>query len=170
MSVNVGLDGRGRYHKRWTAFGLGCGAFKLPWEPFFDAHIMPRKLREWPAYKTLNKTIQDFKTVLPLLVSLSQPSVEARHWAAVMKVTGTKFDVTGSEFTLQTLLEAGIAQCAEDIEEICESAQKQLGIKNKMNDIKNRWSIENFEFGNWKTKYYEWSSSGINNNWFKVFY
>ena len=113
---------------------------------------MPRKLREWPAYKTLNKTIQDFKTVLPLLVSLSQPSVEARHWAAVMKVTGTKFDVTGSEFTLQTLLEAGIAQCAEDIEEICESAQKQLGIKNKMNDIKNRWSIENFEFGNWKTR------------------
>ena len=43
MSVNVGLDGRGRYHKRWTAFGLGCGAFKLPWEPFFDAHIMPKK-------------------------------------------------------------------------------------------------------------------------------
>lgn len=39
MSVNVGLDGRGRYHKRWTAFGLGCGAFKLPWGPFFDAHI-----------------------------------------------------------------------------------------------------------------------------------
>ena len=43
MSVNVGLDGRGRYHKRWTAFGLGCGAFKLPWGPFFDAHIMPKK-------------------------------------------------------------------------------------------------------------------------------
>ena len=52
---------------------------------------MPRKLREWPAYKTLNTTVQDFKTVLPLLVSLSQPSVEARHWAAVMKVTGKRF-------------------------------------------------------------------------------
>ena len=49
--------------------------------------------------------------------------------------------MTGSEFTLQTLLEAGIAQHAEDIEEICEAAQKQLGIRNKMNDIKNQWSI-----------------------------
>ena len=97
---------------------------------------MPRKLREWPAYKELNKTVTDFKTVLPLLVSLSHPSVESRHWASVMKVTGQKFDVTSSEFTLQTLLEAGIAQHAEDIEEICESAQKQLGIRNKMNDIK----------------------------------
>jgi dynein heavy chain len=69
-----------------------------------------------------------------------------------MKVTGKKFDVTGSEFTLQTLLEAGIAAHAEDIEEICEAATKQLGIRNKMNDIKNRWSIEDFEFGNWKTR------------------
>ena len=113
---------------------------------------MPKKLRNWPAYNETNKTIQDFKTVLPLLVSLSSPSVEARHWAGVMKITGKKFDVTGSEFTLQTLLEAGIAQHAEDIEEICEAAQKQLGIRNKMNDIKNQWSIADFEFGTSKNR------------------
>ena len=113
---------------------------------------MPRKLRDWPAYKELCKTVADFKTVLPLLVSLSSPAVQARHWQAVMKVTGTKFDVTGSEFTLSTLLEAQIAKYAEDIEEICESATKQLGIQNKMNDIKNRWSIEDFEFAPYKTR------------------
>ena len=60
--------------------------------------------------------------------AFSCPAVQPRHWQSVMKVTGTKFDVTGSEFTLSTLPEAHIAKYAEEIEEICESATKQLGI------------------------------------------
>jgi dynein heavy chain len=113
---------------------------------------MPKKLRDWEAYTVLFQQIQDFKTVLPLLVALSSPAVEARHWNDVMRVTDTQFDISGSEFTLQTLIDADLAKYAEDVEEICEAAQKQLGIKNKMNEIKTRWITEIFEFSMWKSR------------------
>jgi dynein heavy chain, axonemal len=113
---------------------------------------MPKKLRDWQAYKDLGQQIGDFKLILPLLQALSHPSVESRHWNDVMKVTGTTFDVTGSEFTLQTLIDADLARHAEDVEEICEAANKQLGIKTKMLEIKNNWATYDFEFQMWKDR------------------
>ena len=96
--------------------------------------------------------IEDFAAVLPLLQELSKESIKTRHWGEVMKVTGTTFNVDGAEFKLQTLLDANLVAHIEDIEEICDSADKQLGIENKLREIKERWDLEEFQFMPWKAK------------------
>jgi dynein heavy chain len=112
---------------------------------------MPKKLREWAAYDDLKIKLENFQTVLPLLQALSKKSIKTRHWGDVMKVTGTTFVVEGSEFKLGTLLDLGLADFKDDIEDITEGADKQLGIEIKLAEIKEAWAVADFEFMPWKT-------------------
>ena len=76
----------------------------------FDARCtkMPRRLRDWDAYKTLRQQIDDFRAVLPLLEELSKESIEQRHWDEIKSITGTDFDQNEEGFKLETLLEANL--------------------------------------------------------------
>eukprot|EP01029_Cantina_marsupialis_P005375 TRINITY_DN157_c1_g2_i1.p1 TRINITY_DN157_c1_g2~~TRINITY_DN157_c1_g2_i1.p1 ORF type:complete len:3733 (+),score=1529.44 TRINITY_DN157_c1_g2_i1:1436-11200(+) len=111
---------------------------------------MPKSLREWEAYQDLRQRIEDFQTVLPLLQELSKESIKTRHWGEVMKITGSTFSVEGLK--LETLLASGLVKYKDDIEEICEGADKQLSIENKLLEIKERWAVEEFHFTTWKTR------------------
>ena len=111
---------------------------------------MPKRLRGWEAYRDLKRMVEDFQTVLPLLQELSKESIKPRHWQEVMTVTGKTFNVEGSEFRLRTLLDANLVAVAEEIEEITDGADKQLAIEQKLGVIRERWSIERFEFKDWK--------------------
>jgi dynein heavy chain len=111
---------------------------------------MPKKLRDWDAYVELKQKIEDFQTVLPLLTELSKESIKPRHWSEVMKVTGKTFTVDSEELKLQTLLDADLVTPHEEVEEICEGADKELGIESKLAEIKERWALEDFDFMPWK--------------------
>jgi len=112
---------------------------------------MPGKLREWEAYKDLKKQIDDFTVVLPLLRSLAKPSVMQRHWTEVSRRCGTEL-VVGPDFRLRTLLEANLLRVADDIEDICDSADKQLQVQNKIAEIAEAWQLREFEFMEWKQR------------------
>lgn len=112
---------------------------------------MPGKLRDWDAYKDLKKQIDEFTVVLPLLQALAKPSIMQRHWTEVSRKCGTEF-VVGPEFRLCTLLDAHLIPVAEDIEEICDSADKQLQIQNKIAEIAEAWQLREFEFIVWKSR------------------
>ena len=68
-----------------------------------------------------------------------------------MEISGQDFRIDG-DFRLATLLECKLADHAEDIEELCDGAQKQLGIEQKMIEVKERWAAEEFQFATWKDK------------------
>jgi dynein heavy chain len=113
---------------------------------------LPRSLRDWEAYSDLSQQISDFLEVLPLLQELSKDSIQNRHWSEVMAATGTTFHVDPNELKLKTLLDANMLTVKEEIEEICDSADKQMQISIKMVDVKGKWAIAAFEFMEWKTK------------------
>jgi dynein heavy chain, axonemal len=48
---------------------------------------LPKALRDWPAYKDCRKTIEDFLELLPLVQSLTDPAVNARHWTEMQNIT-----------------------------------------------------------------------------------
>jgi dynein heavy chain len=87
-------------------------------------------LKEWDAYIELKKEIDDFVEILPMLKDLSKKSIQPRHWASLKEITKTEFS-TGSEdmFYLNKLLEANLLDYKEEIEEIIESADKQMKIE-----------------------------------------
>lgn len=113
---------------------------------------MPKKLRTWRAFNDLNSKINDFQTVLPLLQELSKPSLRPRHWEEVEKITGHKLPVTDAAFTLAELLKAPLVENKDSVEEVCESADKQLNIEIKLKEIGDRWDTQRFIFSEWKNR------------------
>ena len=111
---------------------------------------LSRKLHEWPAYKELSKTINDFLEILPLLTDLSKPAMRPRHWEQISQITGYTFDLAKfSELKLRSVLDANLLEHREDIEEIADGAVKQLGIEKKIHDIEHFWNQQEFELAGW---------------------
>merc|ERR1711871_1133578 len=69
-----------------------------------------------------------------------------------MDVTGKSFNVDGLELRLHTLLDAGIEKHRIEIASIADSADKELEIEMALNEIKERWSLQQFSFTTWKER------------------
>jgi dynein heavy chain len=115
---------------------------------------MPRQLREWPAYNELKTTLEDFQAVLPLVMDLSKKSIMPRHWQQVMEITKHELAVDSENFKLQDLIDAQLHNFQEEVTDICESADKQLVIEDKIRDITAQWQGMMFDFNTWKTRDY----------------
>jgi dynein heavy chain len=116
---------------------------------------LPKKLRQWPAFQTLNKKIEDFQTVLPLLQELSKDSMRPRHWEAVAQCTTgnpRSLPVYEATFSLAQLLATPLVEHKEEVEEICDLADKQLAIEIKLKALSARWDVERFIFSEWKNR------------------
>ncbi|CAM9691770.1 unnamed protein product, partial [Ectocarpus sp. 8 AP-2014] len=120
----------------------------------FDSRCrkMPKKLREWEAFQVLLRKITDFQEVLPIIENLRKPSVKPRHWQEVMDITKTNFPYESENFSLSNIMDSPILQFKDDIEEICEGADKQLSIAEKLDDITDQWDHAAFEFTPWKSR------------------
>jgi dynein heavy chain len=113
---------------------------------------MPKKLTEWQAYKDLKQMIADFTDMLPMLDALCRPAVRPRHWNEVASITGTTFEVDGELFKLKSILDSDLVEYKEDIEELCEGANKQQQIETKLREVKEKWDTCSFDFIMWKTR------------------
>jgi dynein heavy chain len=113
---------------------------------------LPKSLREWEAYNDLSTRISNFLNILPLLQDLSKDSIQNRHWVQVMQVTGSNFVVDPNELTLRTLLNADLLRVKDDIEDICDSADKQMAIDTKLSEVRGKWSAAAFTFEQYKGK------------------
>ena len=114
---------------------------------------MPKALRDWDAYAELKKTIDDFFEVLPILQQCSNPSMRKRHWEAIQSVCGKTIpmdDVGPSPelCKLQDVLDLGMVDVAEDVEDIAGGSDKELQIEKKLNSIIAEWDgAEGYAFG-----------------------
>jgi len=113
---------------------------------------MPKELRGWDAYLELKKMVDEFLETLPLVEQLANPSLRERHWKALETLTGKKLEVTLESFMLKDLLDAGILQVSEDVEEIAGSAVKELAIEGKLDAIADDWAVRALTFAPFKTR------------------
>ncbi|XP_076055178.1 dynein axonemal heavy chain 5-like [Oratosquilla oratoria] len=54
---------------------------------------LPKALKEWPAFISLKKTIDDFNDMCPLLELMSNKAMKSRHWQRIAEVINTPLDV-----------------------------------------------------------------------------
>jgi dynein heavy chain len=113
---------------------------------------LPMKLREWPAFKDCRKHITDFQDFLPIITQLCKESVKPRHWTEITQVASLSFSIDSESFKLAHLMDSSILDQREAVEEICDGADKQLGIESKLVEIKEKWSATIFTFAQWKTR------------------
>lgn len=90
--------------------------------------------------------------MLPLLKSLANKYVKARHWAKVMEVTGVQFPIEHDSLKLANILSMNLLAVKEDIEEISNAAEKEARIEAKLAEIQEQWSEMAFTFADFKHK------------------
>lgn len=114
---------------------------------------LPKALKEWDAYLELEKTIDNFTEVLPLLESMANPSVLPRHWKRMEDACGGyAFDVTNPLFELRGLMEGPIFENKEDLEDICIGAVKEQDIEAKLKAVIKDWSSHVVTFATFKSR------------------
>jgi dynein heavy chain len=81
------------------------------------------------------------------MAELAKSSIKPRHWTEVKTVTNCPLKIDTEEiFYLSNLLEANLLEYRDDIEEITESADKQLKIEQNLKEITETWADYSFEF------------------------
>jgi len=113
---------------------------------------LPMSLREWPAYIELKSDIDGFSEKLPLIKELAKPSIKPRHWQEVMDIMSVELNYTSEMFSLNDLLNAPLLEYKDDVEDITDSADKQLKIESDLQEITELWDKECFDFTNTKRR------------------
>nr|XP_042899545.1 dynein axonemal heavy chain 5 [Parasteatoda tepidariorum] len=113
---------------------------------------LPKGLKEWPAFTTLKKTIDDFNELCPLLDLMTNKAMKNRHWKRLMELTGQEFDIGCPHFCLKDILKAPLLSHKEDIEDICISALKERDIEGKLRQVTSEWSNQNLTFATFKNR------------------
>lgn len=106
-------------------------------------------LKGWQVCRDVGESIDVMTTVLPLVGELRAESIRPRHWSALARVCNVKvFDPTSScsRFVLDDLLLLGLDTHKEEIEDIVETAAKELKIERKLTEIDSIWGQMQLEY------------------------
>lgn len=116
-----------------------------------DCMKLPGVLKTWDAYKELKQEIDDMTEILPLVEALAKPSIRPRHWEEIIGMTKEDIPYQSESFSLSQLLKANLLAFKEDIEDITDSADKQLKLEIQLKeDISKFWEDAELEIKTWK--------------------
>lgn len=91
-------------------------------------------------YRSIEDAIKNMSVVLPLISSLHSPAMRDRHWKNLARICGVKsIDPNDPKFTFEDTVDLKVHEHAEDVEEIVETANKELKIERKLRDIELLW-------------------------------
>ena len=113
---------------------------------------LPKALKEWPAFHSLKKTIDDFNEICPILELMSSKAMKQRHWSRIEEITKYKFDMERTDLVLKYILDAPLLVNKEEIEDVCTSAIKEKDIEAKLKGVTQEWSIQELKFQVFKNR------------------
>ncbi|KAK3879380.1 hypothetical protein Pcinc_016045 [Petrolisthes cinctipes] len=113
---------------------------------------LPKGLKEWPAFNTLKKKIDDFNDMCPLLELMSNKAMKTRHWQRIAEVISRPLEVESENFCLRNIMDTPLLQFKEDIEDICISAVKEKDIEAKLRTVTNEWANHDLTFSTFKNR------------------
>lgn len=100
---------------------------------------LPKAVRAYPAYTTMEDQLKGLTTVLPLLKDLANPAMRSRHWAALARVLGTSLPSDTSSLTLGTLLALKLDRCADTCAEVVDAAKKEAVVERALSKMAATW-------------------------------
>ncbi|XP_069502374.1 dynein axonemal heavy chain 2 [Ambystoma mexicanum] len=97
------------------------------------------KDKNWEVVDTSKNKIDQFKRTMPLIAALRNPALRERHWTQVKDEIQKTFDQTSDDFTLEKIVELGLDQHYDKINEISSAATKELAIEQSLEHIARTW-------------------------------
>ncbi|RHY56820.1 hypothetical protein DYB38_001612 [Aphanomyces astaci] len=91
----------------------------------------------------LRERTDEFRAYLPVIQSLASPALRERHWELLRNKIG--LEETDEELTLHQLLEKGITQHIETIQEVSMVAEKEYTLEKNLSAMISEWEPIEFE-------------------------
>jgi dynein heavy chain, axonemal len=115
---------------------------------------LPKQLREFQTYDVLKTTIDNLSLIFPVIFDLTNEYIKSRHWALVQTFfPDTRLSDLNS-VTLSAFIDnTSFITHVEEIQEIIDSAEKELSIETKLKDIEEHWSNYEASFSVWKQRH-----------------
>ena len=108
-------------------------------------------MKGWQVYKDIDESMAIMATVLPLVHDLHSEAMRQRHWAALARVCNVKaVDPSDPKFSLRDMLLLNLHIHKESIEDIVETAMKELKIEKKLTEIEEVWSTMELNYASHK--------------------
>lgn len=83
---------------------------------FTRCRMLPKGMKDWPAFIDLKTKIDDFAESCPLLEVMANDAMKPRHWEKLEQLLGMPFDVESPTFTLGNVMEAPLLKFRDEIE------------------------------------------------------
>eukprot|EP00937_MAST-01D_sp_MAST-1D-sp2_P001625 g1625.t1 len=104
-------------------------------------------VKGWQVYRDLEQDAKNMQVVLPLVNALHSDAMRDRHWSALATVASVEeIDPHDKDFCLDDMLQLELHKFVDDVEEIVETATKELKIETKLKEIAANWNALELDF------------------------
>ena len=98
-------------------------------------------IKGWQVYRDIDEMMAVMSIVMPLVNDLHSEAMRSRHWFSLARVCNVKLvDPSDKKFTLDDMMALNLHEHKDAIEEIVETAMKELKIEKKLIEIEQVWS------------------------------
>ncbi|OMJ81043.1 hypothetical protein SteCoe_18549 [Stentor coeruleus] len=102
--------------------------------------------------------VKEVSAYLPIIECLGIEALKTRHWIKIHNALPKEKEYTeGGFFSLSELIDHGVMQIRDKVEEISATAAGEFSLENTVEEIRQAWSTTNFELSNYreqKDKFY----------------
>ncbi|ETN61879.1 dynein heavy chain 10, axonemal [Anopheles darlingi] len=109
-----------------------------------EFRLLPKPIRQSAVGEALNTKMKQFKSSIPLMLSLKDEALRERHWKKLMEKTGQHFDMSPDRFTLENMFAMELHKYQEIAEEIINNAIRELSIERSVQEIADIWQRMSF--------------------------
>lgn len=88
--------------------------------------------------------MDDFKTNLPIIQTLGNPGMKARHWEKISDIVGFPI-VVDDEMSLEKVIDFNLVDYTEKFESISEAATKENNLEKSLDKMMKEWADLRFE-------------------------
>lgn len=113
---------------------------------------LPKSLKDWPTFIELKIKIDQWTEKMIVVEMMVKNSLKERHWIMIENITGWKFPVNESDFGLKNIIYAPILENKDELEDICQTAIKEIDIEAKLRQIIFDWSLIKVELAQFKNR------------------
>jgi dynein heavy chain len=104
-------------------------------------------VKGWQVYRDIEDNIKNMGVVLPLVNALHSPSMRDRHWKTLASICDIdSINPDDPAFCLANMLDLQLHEQVDNVEEIVETANKELKIEKKLTEITKVWNTLFLDF------------------------
>lgn len=136
---------------KWTDINIeSIGAEIMDYQ--LRCRSLPKGMQNWNAYIDLNRKIDDFNELCPLLELMTKDGMKDRHWKALEAMMSYELKVDDPKTTLGHVLGAPLLKYKDDVYDICLGADKETEIETKLKQVIMSWSSVDVQMAPFKNR------------------